>query len=225
MKKLHILVIILIIQFYTCYCQENTNITLSKLISPLSAQALLDSGKGVFIDVSSYQDYLESHAKGATSFSISRIEEFPKTYPDTNQNYILIGKNVLEALNCLTKWGYKNIYVISRNDKFDNDYNTTEFWEKEGVPIERWNNTIVGGDTFYVSGLEISRLNKGIPIRIASFTQPTIRMLEMYRNILETHFDDRDDEKIDLFKEISGVSYGQFQKFKYKFSVIDFIVV
>ncbi|MDP2209628.1 MAG: rhodanese-like domain-containing protein [Bacteroidota bacterium] len=194
-------------QCYVCYCQGNNNSKIYQFITPQQAHSLFVSACVDFIDVSPYEEYLKAHAQGSKSFSFSRIGEFTKSYPDTNQKYILIGQNVFETVNYLTRKGYNQLYIVSSGGLFENDFNSTNFWEKQSLPIKRWNNFVVGNDTFYVSGLEILRLNNGVPNIIASFPKPTITLLDQYRHIMETHFDDREYESVDLFKEIQGISY------------------
>ena len=176
-----------------------------RFVTPREAISLIDSIGAILVDVSSYEEYLTKHARHAISFSLSRLSEFPTKFPDTNRTYLLIGRQVGSTIDLFNRMGYHRLLIVNKGDHIDPWMNTTDYWEKDGLPVTRWNVLAIDSDTFYVAENSIVHRVAGKDTTLASFVRPTVRLLEKYRPTVRHHFGLEEDTR-DLFDEVEEIA-------------------
>ena len=100
-------------------------------ISPAAAQAEVDAGKAILIDVREETDWSEGHAKGAKHLARGAIElEIEDEIPDPNQQIICYcggGSRSALVAESLQKMGYQNVRSIAGGFRA---------WSDAGLPTE-----------------------------------------------------------------------------------------
>src|SRR5688572_22627269 len=94
-------------------------------------QSLINSGKGVVLDVRTPEEYAEGHIKGATQIDVfdATFEKQIMTLPKDKEVYVYCagGSRSYDAAKVLQKHGYK---------AFNLEYGFDD-WKKKGYPVEQ----------------------------------------------------------------------------------------
>jgi rhodanese-related sulfurtransferase len=157
---------------------------------------LVNNGQAVLLDLRSYDDYQEQHPQGARSFSAARMPDLEATFPDKNQNYILLhwqNLDMAEITGEFARRGYHRLYALSMNPSRSGLYKMND-WEQANLPVEAGRILQIDSATIKLKDYEIFKDADGDLIELAQFPKPTIDLLLRYRpRLVEQYGFDEDN--------------------------------
>ncbi len=175
-------------------------------ISAEQAWNLVNTEQALLLDLRSYDDYQEQHPKGARSFSAARMPDLEATFPDRNQNFILLNWqniNIAAVTGEFARRGYHRFYNLDMSSSRTGPYKMNE-WEQANLPIETPKVFHLDSITIKLDGYEILKDSFGGVIGLAHFPAPTVDLLLRYRpRLVEQYGYDEDNE--DFRNEINHV--------------------
>lgn len=143
-----------------------------------TASGWIGRAKVVFLDVSDLSDYNLEHANGARSFSLSRMNELERLFPDRDAIYFLIGSGTtLES-------GYHD-FKTRRHASFMIRGGTSR-WIKAGLPHHSGRRLALATDTLLISDYDLWQIRNGKKTHVAGFALPTATLLAEYRPSIVT---------------------------------------
>ncbi len=173
-------------------------------ISAEQAWDWVSNEQAILLDLRSYDDYQVQHPQGARSFSAARIPDLEATFPDRNQNYILLNWqniNVAEVAGEFARRGYHRLYNLDMTSSRNGPYKMSE-WEQANLPIETPKVFHLDSVTIKLGRHEVFKDSLGDAIRLAHFPVPTVELLLRYRPRLVEQYGYDEDNK-DFRNEIA----------------------
>lgn len=175
-------------------------------ISAEQAWDWVSNEQATLLDLRSYDEYREQHLKGARSFSAARIADLEATFPDRNQNYILLNWqniNAAEIAGEFARRGYHRLYSLDMTSSRTGPYKMSE-WEQANLPVETPKVFHRDSVTIKLGSHEVFKDSLGDVIKLTHFPTPTVELLLRYRpRLVEQYGYDEDNE--DFRNEINHV--------------------
>jgi rhodanese-related sulfurtransferase len=158
---------------------------------------LVNNGQAILLDLRSYDDYQEQHPQGARSFSAARMPDLETTFPDKNQNYILLhwqNLDVAEVTGEFALRGYHRLYALNLNPSRSGLYKMND-WEQANLPVAAGRILQLDSVTIKLNNYEILKDSSENLTELAQFPTPTVDLLLRYRpRLLEQYGYDEDTE-------------------------------